>query len=229
MRIAFFGDSITVGIPGASYVRILHQRLPQHTFGNYSKINATPLSLYHHVKDAIRPADMAFIFVGVNDLLVERSWLFSHIRRQWAHNDDEFLDHYRLLLNTVAICTQKVIAISPLFIGEDFDSLWQEHLGKRSEIIAQVTTHFPNTVYLDVRSRFMHELKCKPVVSGISQGLRQSIWDGLTLHTDAAITRVSVSRHLHYTLDGVHLNVAGAQIVAEACLEVISNISPDEI
>jgi lysophospholipase L1-like esterase len=224
VRIAFFGDSITVGIPGASYVRILQQRLPQHTFRNYSKINATPLSLYHHVKNAIRPTDMAFVFLGVNDLLIGRSWLFSHIRQQWARNDNEFLDHYRLLLDTVAPCAQQVITVSPLFIGEDFDSLWQQRLGQRGDLIAQLGAQYPNARYLDVRSTFMRELNGKPVVKGIGQALGQSVWDGLTLHTDATITRVAASRNLYYTLDGVHLNVAGAQIMAEACLQAISSL-----
>lgn len=226
MRIAFYGDSITVGIPGASYVSILQQSLPQHTFHNYSHINATPLSLYHHVKDVMRPADMAFVFVGVNDLLTERSWLFSRLRYQWARNDKEFTDHYRLLLNAVAACTQKVITISPLFISEDFDSPWQQRLGKRSQLIQHLTAQYPNALYLDVRSSFIHALNNRPVVHDIEQALGQSVWDALTLHTDAAITRVSESRRLYYTLDGVHLNVAGATILAEACLDIISKRMP---
>lgn len=225
MQIAFYGDSITVGIPGASYVRILKEILPQHTFRNYSKINATPLSLYYHVKDSLLPADIAFIFLGVNDLLTERSWLYSRLRRQWAHNDAEFIDHYRRLLEIVTACTQKVITIPPLFIGEDFDDLWQQRLGERGKLIEQLTKQYPNAHYLDVRSIFMLESEDGPVGRGIGDDAGQAIWDALTLRTDDAITRVAASRNFYYTLDGVHLSVAGAQIVADACLDVISKFA----
>jgi lysophospholipase L1-like esterase len=230
MRIVFYGDSITVGIPGASYVRRLRQQVPEHTVLNYSKINATPLSLYHHlhVNNAIRPADMAFILVGVNDLLIERSWLFSRIRRQWARNDEQFRDHYQRLLQAIASCTGSVVTLPPLFIGEDFDSVWQRRLANRAAIIAQLASHYPNTCYADLRSTFKEALRGKPVAPGIGQSLSQSLWDALRLHTDAAITQVAAARRLHYTLDSVHLNVAGADIVANRCLEIIQAKSRED-
>src|SRR5262245_56646764 len=158
MKISFYGDSLTAGIPGASYFEILKKRLPQHTLLNYGKINDTPLSLCHRVKTKglLHPVDMAFIFVGVNDLLIERSRLFARIRRRWAHNDDEFRQHYRMLLDTLRLCAGRLICISPLFIGEDFDSIWQQRLGKRSGLIAGLVKEFSNADYLDLRSNFMH-------------------------------------------------------------------------
>jgi lysophospholipase L1-like esterase len=223
MKIAFYGDSLTTGIPGASYFAILKRRLPEHTLLNYGKINDTPFSLYRRIQAAglLHPLDMAFIFVGVNDLLIERSWLFSRIRRRWARTDDEFRQHYEMLLDRLSAYANRMICISPLFIGEDFDSMWQQRLGRRADLIARLTVEYPHARYLDLRSAFARALASQPVVNGVGQNLLQSIVDGLTLRTDASITRAATARRFHYTLDGVHLNVAGAQVVADACRDVI--------
>src|SRR5262245_22440781 len=128
MEIAFYGDSLTVGIPGASYFSILKRRLPGYRLLNYARINDTPASLYHRVtkRNLLLSVDMAFVFLGVNDLLIERSRLFSYIRRRWARTDEAFCDHYGILLDAVCACAHRVITVSPLFIGEDFDSIWQQ-------------------------------------------------------------------------------------------------------
>jgi hypothetical protein len=45
MRIAFFGDSLTSGVPGSSYVAILRERSPDDTLVNNGKGNDTVVSL----------------------------------------------------------------------------------------------------------------------------------------------------------------------------------------
>jgi lysophospholipase L1-like esterase len=45
--------------------------------------------------------------------------------------------------------------------------------------------------------------------------------DTLILRTDEEIDRKATERGLHLTLDGVHLNSAGAGLVAEAFAEAI--------
>ena len=47
MRIAFFGDSLTSGVPGSSYFAILRDRFPDDTLLNFGKGNDTVVSLYH--------------------------------------------------------------------------------------------------------------------------------------------------------------------------------------
>jgi lysophospholipase L1-like esterase len=45
--------------------------------------------------------------------------------------------------------------------------------------------------------------------------------DTLILRTDEQIDGKATERGLHLTLDGVHLNSAGARLVADALVEVI--------
>jgi hypothetical protein len=55
--------------------------------------------------------------------------------------------------------------------------------------------------------------------------LRQSIWDGVINRSDRAINRIAEHRGLHYTVDGVHLNTSGADIVTAACVEVVFRLN----
>jgi lysophospholipase L1-like esterase len=222
-RIAFYGDSLTAGIPGVSYVKLIQQVLPQHKILNFGKINDTPLSLYRRIENQRldQPVDVAFVFVGVNDLLVSRSWLFSRIRRQWARDDAEFRHHYTLLLKKIAGFAGQAICISPVFIGENFESEPQHQLGRRCAIIQSIASDQPRTEYLDIRTVFSELLRDKTTFPTLRQNLVQSVWDSLMNRNPEAITRVSAARGLHYTIDGVHLNSAGARIIAVQCLDAL--------
>lgn len=218
MKIAFYGDSLTVGAPGASYFKLLHRDLPEHMLLNYGRINDTALSLYYRVctRHLLEPVDVAFVFVGVNDLLMEHSWFFSRVRRHWACTDADFRLHYRALLDVISPIAGKVVAISPLFMGEDFDGVWQRRLEQRAAVVADVARELPGAGYADLRGLFAARLKNKPVCRGVRQNLLQSIWDGLFLQDAAAQIKASADRGFHYTIDSVHLNPAGAHLVAEA-------------
>jgi lysophospholipase L1-like esterase len=71
MRILFFGDSLTQGTIGVSYVDKLARALPQHRLINKGINGDTSLNLYRRVQDdviALRP-DLVFVMVGINDAL----------------------------------------------------------------------------------------------------------------------------------------------------------------
>lgn len=71
MRILFFGDSLTQGTIGVSYVDKLARSLPQHTLINKGVNGDTSLNLYRRVQQdviALRP-DLVFVMVGINDAL----------------------------------------------------------------------------------------------------------------------------------------------------------------
>ncbi len=72
MKIALYGDSLTEGRAGVSYVNYLQQLLPEHEILNYGYGGDTVISLYRHVvrQKLDHPVDLSFVFVGVNDVLV---------------------------------------------------------------------------------------------------------------------------------------------------------------
>ena len=143
-KIVFYGDSITEGFPGESFVRIIQKALPEHEFINLGKGGDTVVSLYRRIvrKNLAVPADIAILWVGVNDILVKTSKLFpilKLLRRQpWAGNQNTFTKYYRRILNILNRSSKKVFTVSPLFIGEDLDDRWNKELEAISEIIEKL-------------------------------------------------------------------------------------------
>lgn len=71
MHIIFFGDSLTQGTVGASYVDRLAALLPGHRFTNEGINGDTSLNLYRRLETDViaRRPDGVFIMIGVNDAL----------------------------------------------------------------------------------------------------------------------------------------------------------------
>jgi len=221
MNIACYGDSITQGIPGASYFDALRRKLPDHTLINYGKGGDTALSLYQRVRryNLLQPVDVAFVFVGVNDVLVHLTptgpMLKTVFGQPWAEDLDAFRSQYAGLLALIGEAAGRVIAASPLLIGEDLNSKWNQRL---AEVIAvtREEAERAGTDYVDLRARAAALLDGKPISPYLPTSHWRTLLDGLTLLTDDQIRRMAARRGLHLTLDGVHLNPTGAEMVAEA-------------
>ena len=71
MQIAFLGDSLTEGWPGAAYFPLLQERLPRHELLNLGRAGDTVVDLLRRVTHrGLDPVDLAFIWVGVNDAVM---------------------------------------------------------------------------------------------------------------------------------------------------------------
>lgn len=90
MRIVFLGDSLTEGVDGASYLRVLRERIAaDQRLRDMSLINAgrggdTILNLAHRVSRdvVVHNPDWVVIFVGVNDC---RTWYVRRSLPRWEH------------------------------------------------------------------------------------------------------------------------------------------------
>ena len=199
MKIAFFGDSLTEGIQGASYFEILKKKLPEHQLFNFGKGGDTVISLYKRIRslDMNSNFDISFLWVGVNDVLVKTSWIYpilKRIRRQpWAKKPEDFEHYYRSLLDLLKKTSQYLVTVSPLFIGEDIDNTWNKELAELAKIIKSLSAFYSNTIYFNIQAPFI------PLLSKENTSLKK----------------------LHFTMDGVHLNKAGADIVANEFQQVI--------
>jgi len=202
MKIAFFGDSLTEGIHGASYFGILKKKLPEHELLNFGKGGDTVISLYKRIQslDMDSSFDMSFLWVGVNDILVKTSWIYpilKRIRRQpWAKKLEDFDYYYRSLLDFLKKTSHHLVTVSPLFIGEDLDNTWNKELAKLAEVIKRLSTIYSNTTYINIQA---------PFIPLLSKGNTSP-------------------KKLHFTLDGVHLNKAGAYIIANEFQQVILRV-----
>jgi lysophospholipase L1-like esterase len=228
MKIAFFGDSLTQGIPGSSYLAILRKELPHHQLFNLGKGNDTVVSLYRRVSrmrfdDA--PFDVAFLWVGVNDIDRGGSWAFqiaNALRRQpRSRNLDDFKVTYQSTLNILGRNADRIVAVSPLLKGENVHNRWNRELESYAQAIHSLADQHERTEYLDLRKRFCPELAKVRVTDYLPKSPFHVGLDILMVHGDAQVDKRAAERGLHLTLDGIHLNSTGAKLVAEAFLEVI--------
>jgi lysophospholipase L1-like esterase len=227
MKIACIGDSLTQGIPGSSYFAILREKLPQHQWVNLGRGNDTVVSLYHRLaltsfNDASfddAPFDLAFLWVGVNDVSKAGSWWFrlaNALRGQpRSQSLAEFQVYYQKTLDVLIRHARRVIAVAPLLKGEDIDSEWNQQIDVLARTIAELTTHYGAAAYLDPRPAFYAELANRQTSDYLQESPLRIALDILTLWSDAQVDRKAAERGLHFTLDGVHLNSVGAALVAD--------------
>jgi lysophospholipase L1-like esterase len=228
MKIAFYGDSLTAGITGVSYIEVLRKCLPDHTLINYGKGGDTVISLYRRIvaQNLLAPVDLIVLWIGVNDVFVNVSWTYPIIKRleqkPWAKTPEEFAQHYRLILDRLCPLAKQVATVPPLFVGEDIQNRWNQELDRLSGIIRELSASRQNVDYLDLRTIAISRLASKPISPYVGKSAARIVLDAVTLRGHRQIDRKSAERGLHFTLDGVHLNSAGAELVAEAFWKVIT-------
>ena len=220
MRIGFFGDSLTSGVPGSSYVTMLRRRFPEHTLLNYGRGNDTVVSLRRRVS-AMRfdqPLDLAFLWIGVNDVLrVDRWWyrtFHTLLRQRRARDTDEFCACYRATLRLLCDQAGRVVVAPPALKGEDLENAWNRRLADLAGLIKEIAADCDWAQFLDLRAAFERELAGRPGSDHLPRNPLQVPLDALTLRTDLQVDARAAQRGLHLTLDGVHLNSAGARLVA---------------
>ncbi|MBL8152970.1 MAG: hypothetical protein JNM70_02200 [Anaerolineae bacterium] len=212
-----------------SYYKLLKQRLPDQTLLNCGRFNDTAISLHRRIVThrLLHSVDCSFVWVGVNDLLVRQSPLFSRFRRWWARDNDEFRIHYRALLDLLTPHASVLITISPALLGEDPDSEANAALAELGGIIGDLTASYPNAHFLDLHTVFMTALSGGSSADYRPPHLLQGVIDALTLRSPNAVERISKARGLRLTLDNVHLNYTGAMLAADEFEQAILRLKRD--
>ncbi|MFO7652155.1 MAG: GDSL-type esterase/lipase family protein [bacterium] len=204
MRIAFLGDSLTEGLPGESYLHRLKSALPGHTLMNWGRGGDTIVSLHERLGELEfepRP-DAVFLWVGVNDAIVMESPYYLTGREASGDSvfaaDDEFAFYYRRTLDHLSPRTARVLAVGPLFCGEDLRDPLNSRIAGLAEIVRGLCRDYPNAGFVDMRSDFFAD--------------------------DTAQRTLPERPGLRFTTDGVHLSSVGADIVARVFLRHIARL-----
>lgn len=204
MRIAFLGDSLTEGLPGESYFERVAAALPGHILLNWGRAGDTVVSLAQRLDRLVfdpRP-DAVFLWVGVNDvILMESPYYLTGVNPDEADclsTEEEFAGWYRQVLDYLAVRTGRVVAVGPLFCGEDLNDSLNQRLAGLSETIRRLCHDYPNATFVDMRREFFADPATAPVLPACN-GLR-------------------------FTTDGVHLNAVGADVVARVMLRQIARL-----
>ena len=231
MRIAFFGDSLTEGTPGVSFLAALGPLLAEHELENCGKRGETVVSLHRRIlrRHHHAPGDTAVLWIGVNDVLAKLSLGHAMVKRLMnqppAKDLSEFRDYYRRISERLLIDADRVFAISPLLIGEDLSNRWNRELGDMSASIASVASSCDRVEYIDLRSVIAQRLAASTPSGYVPKRVTAVARDALFLRTPRAVDSASLSRGLRLTLDGVHLNSAGATLVAEIFRQAVRSCS----
>jgi len=229
MNIIFFGDSLTEGIPGISYFDILKEKLPQHILVNAGKGGDTVIGLHRRIKKMKlnETYDIAFLWVGTNDILVHVSKKYPIIKmccmQPWAKNINDFSNRYQKLLEMITGNAKKIFTVSPAIIGEDVNNKWNEKLGELSLEIKKISSKFKNVDYIDMRKEFISVLSTKKSSNFILNSIWRDIIAAWLFNDPERVEKKSKERRLYLTLDGAHLNTVGAQMVTNVFLRYIKN------
>lgn len=233
LRIAFFGDSLTEGFTGASYIDLLKNEFPDETLLNYGKGGDTVISLLKRLEKLPfnAPFDISFLWIGINDILVKTSWVYPIIKtlrgQPWARNFEDFGNHYRKLARLLLPRTDLLITVSPLVIGEDLNNSWNNELRKLDSIITQTSDEHDSCIHLDLRKFFLAQLHSANTSSSAPKSFLRPMKDAAVSKKKDSVAAESSGRGLSLTLDGVHLNEAGAALVAQSFANAIKKISRD--
>ncbi|MGN7478211.1 SGNH/GDSL hydrolase family protein [Solibacillus silvestris] len=214
MKIALIGDSLTVGRPGVSFVNILKEKFPNITFDNLGKPGESVKSLYTRLLKIKLDIDydLSFLWIGVNDVY---SKLLSVQAQPVAKDHSEFKDYYEKILDLVHASSKKIVVVTPALVGENTENAPNHEIKELNVLIQSITRNQANVSFFDIQSVFLSHLSKVNSSDYISTKVMRVMMDVLFYKKPSRIDRLSKERGLHLTLDGIHLNSAGAQIVAE--------------
>ena len=198
MQIAFLGDSLTEGWPGAAYFPLLQKRLPQHALLNLGRAGDTVVDLLHRVTHrGLDPVDLAFIWVAVNDAVMG-AWDATADGAGSGWNWTERLARvggdYQTLVEWTAARASRIVCVRPIVLEAD-GSVWQEHADELGDVIAELAGARSGARALDLRPAF---------------GAAKDAGGG------------------PFTTDGVHFPDAGAAVVAVSFAVVVDEIDRSE-
>jgi len=228
-----FGDSLTEGAIGASYVDILRAHLPEHVRVINAGINGdTVLHLLRRVdRDVVaRDPDVVVVLVGLNDLTTAYGLRSSKLYYRTFKNlqliltPSTFIRAYRRLIGILSQRTNAQIALCTLTtIGEQLDDPAQQYVDAYSLIIRAIAAQ-ERLPLIDVRAGFVAAMVRDP-----RHGPPYRIWTpvrdwlAIGLHGQTYAT-LAARRGYRLICDGAHLADAGAELVAEAMLPCIQKV-----
>lgn len=212
MKIIFIGDSLTEGTVGASFFNILKIKLPDYKLINFGRNGDTTFSLCQRIKfiNYQDVQDIAILWVGTNDI-------FFNLNNKKYH--EEFKENYKKILDRLVGKAQKIISVSPIYLGDVSDFQWHNEQKKLSEIIRKLSEIYSDTEYLDIQKIFLSLLN----KNGISKNKDSKILNYLLLKYSDSNRDNSIPKMLVFTIDGVHLNDLGAEVAADVFMEIILN------
>jgi len=222
-----FGDSITKGRPGVTYLKYVKNKDQYINFGLGSDtlIGMTERIVHTLKKPEYKSADTLIIGIGANDVLLpylksySRSWtkVTAAILLRGSvpcRDEDHFRSGYEKLLRMLKEEGKRIIVFGIPFFETTENDL--DRKAKRyNEIISAVCSEF-SVPFVDIAA-YQREIKKKQNNTGLcffsKDSLRVLLLAILTTTLPFA-DWVSKKRGLAVSVDGVHMNTVSARLLA---------------
>ncbi len=197
MRIAVYGDSLTEGWPGAGFMPLLERRLPRRTLVNRGRAGDTTADLLARLRrDGVERADIAVVWIGTNDAFA-------------TADDDSLSGGGGWLLAGEPPPDWSAVAAA---VARALDLLLELVTPSAARLLLLPPVAPDN----DLGEPFATRLEgLARLVEAAGQGRPQAHFVDLRPAFAAAAGP--------FTIDGVHLNDAGAAVVAEVLARAIDN------
>ena len=144
MLIAFLGDSLTEGWPGAAFFPLLDRRMTEHGLLNRGRAGDTVADLLNRMRyHGLEPVDVAFIWVGANDAVIG-AWDAADPGSGWTWPERlmRLAGDYEELLEWTEARAQRIVVVRPLVLEAE-GSLWEQRAGEVAEAIARIAGRPP--------------------------------------------------------------------------------------
>lgn len=230
MNIAFLGDSITEGTHGVSYVDMVINAFPNHQIVNLGKGGDTVKSLFRRAKKIkhLEAFDIIVLFVGVNDAMGKMSVAHKNGKilseQAITESDHEFIEVYQNLIDYLLIKVAKIVVIPPISLGEDEGNKWNKEVERFSEYIKTIANENCDIDFLSVRTAFFDCLKDKEISNYVPLSVIEIKNDGIAVRAGKDVDYISRERGLHLTMDGTHINTAGATLISGLIVEYLNDL-----
>lgn len=155
MLIAFLGDSLTEGWPGAAYFSVLDRRLTQHGLLNRGRAGDTVSDLLSRMRyQGLEPIDCAFVWVGANDAVMG-AWGASDAGSGWSWPERllRLAGDYEELLEWIEARAPRIVVVRPIVLEAE-GSLSEERAGEVGEAIARIAAGRTSCRVVDLRPAF---------------------------------------------------------------------------
>jgi lysophospholipase L1-like esterase len=227
-----FGDSLTEGAIGASYVELLRGQLPGVRVINAGINGDTTLNLLRRVERDVAPhrPDLVVVLVGLNDIgtaygeLAIRPYYRAVKRVGVAITPRRFARLYRRLIASLRACTGARLALCTLTtLGERPDDPIQATIDAYSTIVRALALQ-ERLPLIDIRAAFRSAIAAEP-----RDGPTYHIWTpmldwGRIRWRGRTYADIGAQRGYRLLCDGAHLSGAGAALIAETMLPCVRDV-----
>ena len=155
MLIAFLGDSLTEGWPGAAFFPLLDRRMTEHGLLNRGRAGDTVADLLNRMRyQGLEPVDVAFVWVGANDAVIG-AWDAAEPGSGWTWPQRlmRLAGDYEELLEWTEARAPRIVVVRPLVLEAE-GSLWEQRAGEVAEAIARIAAGRQSCRVLDLLPAF---------------------------------------------------------------------------